>query len=86
VSLEYGPKIPILCSTRRTASGIHGDPGAALIARTNSFDRMTRVMQDCKPTDMLEYTPEVARETAPLLDRVKAFIPPVEWPTIAPLI
>ena len=35
---------------------------------------------------MLEYTPEVARETAPLLDRVKAFIPPVEWPTLAPLI
>ena len=47
---------------------------------------MTRVVQDCRPTNMLEYTPEVARETAPLLDRVKAFIPPVEWPTIAPLI
>lgn len=64
----------------------HDDPGAVLIARTNSFDRMTRVVQDCRPTKMLEYTPEVARETAPLLDRVKAFIPPVEWPTIAPLI
>ena len=35
---------------------------------------------------MLEYTPEVARETAPLLERVKAFVPPVEWPLLAPLI
>ena len=33
---------------------------------------------------MLEYTPEVARETAPLLERVKQFIPPVEWPVVAP--
>jgi quinolinate synthase len=33
---------------------------------------------------MLEYTPEVARATAPLLERVKQFIPPVEWPVVAP--
>ena len=35
---------------------------------------------------MLEYTPEVARKTADLQDRVKDFIPPVEWPVVAPLI
>ena len=35
---------------------------------------------------MLEYTPEVARRTAPLLERVKEFIPPVEWPIVAPYI
>ena len=35
---------------------------------------------------MLEYTPEVARTTAPLLERVKEFVPPVEWPVVAPLI
>ncbi len=35
---------------------------------------------------MLEYTPEVARETADLQDRVKDFIPAVEWPVVAPLI
>ena len=33
---------------------------------------------------MLEYTPEVARATTPLLERVKEFIPPVEWPVVAP--
>ena len=35
---------------------------------------------------MLEYTPEVERATAPLLERVKEFIPPVEWPLVAPYI
>ena len=33
---------------------------------------------------MLEYTPEVARTTAPLLERIKEFIPEVEWPLVAP--
>ena len=36
--------------------------------------------------EMLEYTPEVARKTADLQERVKDFIPPVEWPVVAPLI
>ena len=35
---------------------------------------------------MLEYTPEVERATAPLLERVKEFVPPVEWPVLAPYI
>ncbi len=35
---------------------------------------------------MLEYTPEVARRTADLQERVKDFIPSVEWPIVAPLI
>ncbi len=35
---------------------------------------------------MLEYTPEVARGTADLQERVKEFVPAVEWPVIAPLI
>ena len=34
--------------------------------------------------EMLEYTPEVARRTADLQERVKDFIPPVEWPVVAP--
>ena len=34
----------------------------------------------------LEYTPAVARATAPLLEKVKEFVPPVEWPLVAPLI
>ena len=36
--------------------------------------------------DMLEYTPEVARATADLQERVKDVIPSVEWPVLAPLI
>ena len=32
------------------------------------------------------YTPEVAREMAPLYEKVKDVVPPVEWPQMAPLI
>lgn len=35
---------------------------------------------------ILEYTPEIAREMAPLYEKVKTVIPPVEWPAMAPLI
>ncbi len=34
----------------------------------------------------LTYTPELAQAMAPLYERVKAVIPPVEWPVFAPLI
>src|ERR1700690_327075 len=34
----------------------------------------------------LEYTEAVARETAHLYQRVKAVIPAIEWPTMAPTI
>ena len=32
------------------------------------------------------WTPEIERETAHLYERVKAVIPPVEWPTMAPYV
>jgi len=35
---------------------------------------------------VLEYTPAVAKEMAPLYEKVKDVIPPVEWPQMAPLI
>lgn len=38
------------------------------------------------PLPDLEYTKEVARETAHLYERVKAVIPPVEWPAFAPYV
>src|SRR5581483_11406202 len=34
----------------------------------------------------LAYTPEVARETAHLYERVARVIPPVEWPSFAPYV
>jgi quinolinate synthase len=34
----------------------------------------------------LAYTPEVARETAHLYERVSRVIPPIEWPSFAPYI
>ncbi len=34
----------------------------------------------------LEYTPEVARETAPLYERVRHHIPEIEWPVHAPYV
>lgn len=39
-----------------------------------------------KNTVQLEYTDEVARETAPLYERVKDVVPAIEWPFFAPLI
>lgn len=33
-----------------------------------------------------DYTPELAREMAPLYEKVKDVIPPVEWPQMAPLV
>ena len=38
------------------------------------------------PRPDLRYTPEVARETAHLYERVKAVMPPVEWPFHAPYV
>src|SRR5437762_1280829 len=38
------------------------------------------------PTPEIEWTPEIERETAPLYARVKAVIPPVEWPLMAPYV
>src|SRR6185437_13982684 len=38
------------------------------------------------PMPSLEWTPEVERDTAPLYERVKRVIPPVEWPLMAPAI
>lgn len=38
------------------------------------------------PVPSLEWTPEVERATAPLYERVKHVIPPIEWPLMAPTI
>src|ERR1700723_2755444 len=38
------------------------------------------------PMPSLEWTPEVARDTAHLYERVKTVISPVEWPFMAPYI
>jgi quinolinate synthase len=38
------------------------------------------------PMPDLTYTPEVARKTAHLYERVSAVIPPVEWPAFAPYV
>jgi quinolinate synthase len=38
------------------------------------------------PMPSLEWNEQVARETAPLYERVKAVIPPVEWPFFAPYV
>jgi quinolinate synthase len=38
------------------------------------------------PMPPVAWTPEIERETAHLYERVKAVIPPVEWPTMAPYV
>ncbi len=38
------------------------------------------------PTDALAFTPDIARATAPIYDRMKRVVPAIEWPFHAPLI
>ena len=52
-----------------------------LSSREEASKRFVRL-----PHPDLEYTDAVARETAPLYERVKAVIPAIEWPTMAPTI
>jgi quinolinate synthase len=56
----------------------HRDRGGA----TRPVPREARTL----PAPELEWTPEIERETAHLYDRVKAVIPPVEWPLMAPYV
>jgi quinolinate synthase len=43
-------------------------------------------LQDASRSYSLDYTPEVARLTAPIRDRVRSVIPEVEWPVHAPYV
>ncbi|MCZ6637709.1 MAG: quinolinate synthase NadA, partial [Alphaproteobacteria bacterium] len=36
--------------------------------------------------EVLDFTQEVARETAPMFDRIKSVIPEAEWPVHAPYV
>ena len=54
---------------------------AAAPRRTGTEQRF-----DALPMPSLEWTPEVERATAHLHERVKAVIPPIEWPLMAPTI
>jgi quinolinate synthase len=51
------------------------------VSRGPAKDKFTTL-----PTPSLEWTPEVERATAHLYEKVKAVIPPVEWPFMAPYI
>ncbi|HZP20457.1 MAG TPA: quinolinate synthase NadA [Bauldia sp.] len=45
-----------------------------------------RARGEILPMPSLDYTPEVARETAHLYERVKSVIPAIEWPVMAPYV
>ncbi|MDP9129089.1 MAG: quinolinate synthase NadA, partial [Candidatus Binatota bacterium] len=51
-----------------------------------NLDRRIPSAKRALPLPGLDYTKEVARETAHLYERVKAVIPPVEWPAFAPYV
>lgn len=71
--MAYGSEIRMPGNVNAGLSGnVHQTPG------TRSF----------KPLDMpeLEYTPGLAREMAPLYEKVKHVIPSIEWPFFAPYI
>ena len=60
---------------------LHTEPVVAARARGATASRFPRVEMPS-----LEYTDEVARETAHLYERVKSVIPAIEWPVMAPYI
>src|SRR6202049_4446601 len=51
-------------------------------AATRPVPRKARALR----VPSLEWTPEMERATAHLYERVKAVIPPIEWPLMAPTI
>src|SRR5436305_2329060 len=65
--------------------GVFGPEDFTHRARGGSTRPMLREARGL-PTPELEWTPEIGRETAPLYARVKAVIPPVEWPLMAPYV
>ncbi len=60
---------------------IHGRPAAPARSRVSAEERARAL-----PMPSLEWTPDVERATAHLYEKVKAVIPPVEWPFMAPYI
>ena len=60
---------------------LHTEPVVTARARGATASRFPRVEMPS-----LEYTDEVARETAHLYERVKSVIPAIEWPVMAPYI
>lgn len=59
-----------------------------MAAETQTLDRPAPAPSRFKSLDMpdLEYTPGLAKDMAPLYEKVKHVIPPVEWPFFAPYI
>jgi quinolinate synthase len=69
-----------LNATSTSASAV-APHGAAKPALASAAERLGVL-----PRPRLEYTPEVARETAHLYERVSRAVTPMEWPYYAPLI
>jgi quinolinate synthase len=66
-------------------AGIFGPEDFSHLHRVGA-PRASRREPGALPMPQLEWTPEVERETAHLYQRVKAVIPPVEWPLMAPYV
>lgn len=68
-------------------AGLFGPDDFAPAPRRTSAGRPAgRPGGDALPRPALEWTGEVERATAPLYERVKHVIPPIEWPLMAPTI
>jgi len=66
-------------------AGIFGPEDFSPLPRTGTT-RPVPSSARALPTPDVEWTPEIERETAHLYDKVKAVIPPVEWPFMAPYV
>ncbi len=54
--------------------------------KTGEITRQAGRKEEVLPRPDLTYTPELAEEMAPLYEKVKSVIPPMEWPVHAPYI
>ncbi|GJM03921.1 MAG: quinolinate synthase A [Rhodomicrobium sp.] len=78
-------------ATAVTKATNQASPSNAQSANNTSGDKengelKARVPNAYPKVSELKYTPEIAKEMAPLYEKVKDVIPPVEWPRMAPLI
>ncbi|HET7414046.1 MAG TPA: quinolinate synthase NadA, partial [Pararhizobium sp.] len=64
-----------MTALRKTVEAVRTDPPLTAAERFGVL-----------PRPDLAYTEEVARETAPLYDKVKGHIPAIEWPVYAPYV
>jgi quinolinate synthase len=78
--------MPLLAIESPNAGAPLTAPASATLAATSSVSDAAARKYGVKPMPTLQWTEDIARETAHLYERVKSAIPAVEWPVFAPYV